>query len=438
MHVMVLGAGVTGITTAWYLLQAGHEVTVLERREDVGLETSFANGGQISVSHPEPWSSPAAPLIALRSLGKPDAPLRFRFGTDWQRYVWAVAFLRECLPGRHRRNAERIARLALRSVRALRQLREQTGIDYDHRAGGILHLLRDPAALSGAGRRIQQLAEWGIRATLMKPSECCALEPALARAPDLLGAIHAPDDESGDAHRFTQVLAGLFTGRGGRLLTGHDILGLVREGTRITQVLAAAEQGSTRALQADAFVVCLGVGSASLLAPLGLRLPIYPVKGYSITVPIVDPARVTTVSLTDETRRLVCSRFGDRLRLAGTADIDGYDKRIDPRRIASLRAWIDAFFPGATDLTSAEAWAGLRPCTPSYAPLIGASGIDGLWLNTGHGSLGWTLACGSAEAVRDELHRQSVGSRAHFQVVTADQPCSGENPDLSLPEREPR
>ena len=403
MHVMVLGAGVTGITTAWYLLQSGHQVTVLERREGVGLETSFANGGQISVSHPEPWSSPSAPVIALRSLGKPDAPLRFRLGTDWQRYAWAAAFLRECLPSRHRRNAERIARLAVRSGRALRQLREHTGIEYDYCGHGILHLLRDPAALAHAGTRIAQLSSWGIDVRLMSADQCLALEPALAGAPDLFGAIHAPDDESGDAHRFTEALAGLFIDGGGKVLTRHEILRLVAERGQVARLIARSEDGITRDLAADAFVVCLGVGSARLLAPLGLRLPIYPVTGYSVTVPVIEPARVTTVSLTDETHRLVCSRLGDRLRLAGTAEIAGYDLTLDPRRIASLCDWIDHFFPGATDTSVADAWAGLRPCTPGYTPLIGPAGIDRLWLNTGHGSLGWTLACGSAEYLVEQI-----------------------------------
>lgn len=413
MHVMVLGAGVTGITTAWYLLQAGHEVTVLERREGVALEASFANGGQISVSHPEPWSSPSAPLVALRSLGRPDAPLRFRFGIDWQRYAWALAFLRECLPTRHRRNTERIAQLALRSGRALRALREQTGIEYDHCSRGILHLLRDRASFDAAGARIDRLRTWGVRATLLSPSECRTLEPALDHPPGLLGAIHAPDDESGDAHRFTRRLAELFVGHGGTLRTGEKITALERERGRILRVRTMTADGGSDELVADAFVVCLGSDSVRLVAPLGLRLPIYPVKGYSVTVPVLAPERVTRISLTDESRRLVCSRLGNRLRLAGTAEVAGYDKRIDPRRIASLCEWIDSFFPGATDLSAAEGWAGLRPCTPGYVPLISATAIDGLWLNTGHGSLGWTLACGSAEWLADQIEgnsRVSVGT----------------------------
>ena len=397
MHVMVLGAGVTGITTAWYLLQAGHEVTVLERREGVALETSFANGGQISISHPEPWSSPSAPLIALHSLGRPDAPLRFRLGTDWRRYAWALAFLYECLPRRHMRNAEHIAQLAQRSGRALRALREQNGIEYDHCSRGILHLLRDRASLEAAPARIERLRAWGIRSMLLSPAECRTLEPALDHSPGLLGAIHAPDDESGDAHRFTRRLAELFVTHGGTLRTGEKVIALETERARVVRVRSMTADGGSHAFGADAFVICLGSDSAALVAPLGLRLPIYPVKGYSVTVPVLEPERVPTVSVTDESRRLVCSRLGNRLRLAGTAEVAGYDKRVDPRRVASLCEWIDSFFPGATDLSAAEGWAGLRPCTPSYVPLIGATAIDGLWLNTGHGSLGWTLACGSAE-----------------------------------------
>lgn len=405
MHVMVLGAGVTGITTAWYLLQAGHQVSVVEARESVGMETSFANGGQISISHPEPWSSPSAPLIALRSLGKPDAPLRFRLGTDRARYAWAAAFLRECLPGRHRRNAERIAHLAVRSGRALKRLRDETGIEYDYSGRGILHLLRDATALDAAPTRIQHLSGWGIEARLISTAECRELEPALANVPDLLGAVHAPGDESGDAHRFTKALAELFVAAGGTLLTRHALQRPLIKGKQLNGVISTTLEDSELELSADAFVLCLGVGSAGFVAPLGLRLPIYPVKGYSVTVPVVEAEKTPQTSLTDERQRLVCSRLGDRLRLAGMAEIAGYDTTIDPRRIALLCKWIDRFFPGATDTASAQAWAGLRPCTPGYTPLIGPSGIDGLWLNTGHGSLGWTLACGSAEWLVAQINR---------------------------------
>jgi D-amino-acid dehydrogenase len=335
--------------------------------------------------------------------------LRFRFGIDWQRYAWALAFLRECLPTRHRHNTERIAQLALRSGRALRALREQTGIDYDHCSRGILHLLRDRASFDAAGARIDRLRTWGIRATLLSPSECRTLEPALDHPPGLLGAIHAPDDESGDAHRFTRRLAELFVGQGGTLRTGEKVTALERERGRILRVRTMTADGGSDELGADAFVVCLGSDSARLVAPLGLRLPIYPVKGYSVTVPVLAPERVTRISLTDESRRLVCSRLGDRLRLAGTAEIAGYDKSVEPRRVAALCDWIDTFFPGATDLSAARGWAGLRPCTPGYVPLIGTTAIDGLWLNTGHGSLGWTLACGSAEWLSECL---TSGSRS--------------------------
>lgn len=404
MHVMVLGAGVTGITTAWYLLRAGHEVTVLERREGVALETSLANGGQISVSHPEPWSSPSAPLIALRSLGKPDAPLRFRFGRDWQRYAWTLAFLRECLPWRHWRNAAAIARLAVDSAHALQHLREQTGIVYKQRSLGIMHLLREPRALHEAPARIARLAAWGIRARLLTTAECLALEPALTHAPRLLGAIHAPDDESGDAHCFTRALAEHVIALGGRVCYQHTVSRLVCDRRqRLSRVLATDANGNTHELRADVVVVCLGCASRDLLAGVGVRAPIYPVKGYSITLPIIAPERLATASLTDESRRVVCSRLGDQLRVAGTAEIDGYRLRADPSRIRALCDWVEDFFPGATERTAAQPWAGLRPCTPSYVPLIGPTRIDGLWLNTGHGSLGWTLACGSAQRLTKQL-----------------------------------
>lgn len=397
---MVLGAGVTGVTTAWYLLQAGFEVSVVDRQPGPALETSFANGGQISVSHPEPWSSPTAPMIALRSLGRSDAPLRLNIGLEPRRWLWMLRFLQECLPARHRRNAHAIASLAVHSAECLRNLRAETGLQYEERTRGILHLLYDAREFEHARARMPLLAEHGIRCSLQTPAECAAIDPALAHvATRLVGGLYAPDDESGNARLFTAALAQRAAEQGVRFHFDTAILGFERRASRM-RALKVRRDGVTTEFTADAFVMCLGSHGARLLAQHGEHLPIYPVKGYSVTAPVVDISRAPTISLTDESRRLVASRLGNTLRVAGTAEISGYDASPDASRTRPLLRWIDDLFPGACDTAQAEHWAGLRPCTPSYVPIIGRSrALDGLWLNTGHGSLGWTLACGSASVL---------------------------------------
>lgn len=402
MHVLVLGAGVTGVTTAWYLARAGFEVSVIERGTAAALETSHANGGQISISHPEPWANPGAPLTALRWLGRADAPLLFRPHADRAQWAWALAFLRECLPRRTRRNTAAIASLAVHSGERLRALRAETGIAYDHLERGILHLFFTPGEFAHARGRVAELAAFGIRARACDPVECAAIEPALAGVRSQLGGgLYAPDDESGDACRFTQSLATLTEAGGVTFHYSTTITRIARSETGIAGVEVLDAQGHHRTMSADAYVVCLGSYGRALLAPLGERLPIYPVKGYSVTVPVREPALAPTVSLTDESRRIVCSRLGDRLRIAGTAELNGFDTRINPARCQAILDWLEARFPGATDTTQASLWAGLRPATPGNIPLIGRSRLPNLWYNTGHGTLGWTLSCASASSLAD-------------------------------------
>ncbi len=400
MHVLVLGAGITGVTTAWYLRRAGFDVSVIDRQPAAGLETSYANGGQISVSHPEPWANPSAPLIALRWLGRSDAPLRFRPSRDPAQWRWALAFLRECLPGRTRRNTEAIASLAVYSAAQLRSLREELGLGYEFLGRGILHLFFSEREFRGAGERVEILDRHGIRARLCSRDEMLAIEPALAAAADrIAGGIHAPDDESGDAFRFTQALAAKCEEAGVHFYYGTRIHRLLHTGGLIDAVEVEDAAGHTGQLSAGAYVVCLGSYSPALVAPLGERLPIYPVKGYSITAPVDDPARAPMVSLTDESARIVCSRLGDRLRVAGTAELNGFDTTPDPLRGQGILRWLEDRLPGAIDPAKAQLWAGLRPATPGNTPLIGKGGGVNLWYNTGHGTLGWTLACGSAAAL---------------------------------------
>ncbi len=397
---MVLGAGVTGVTTAWYLRQAGFEVSLIDRQPGAGLETSFANGGQISISHPEPWANPSAPWLALRWLGRTDAPLKLHPARDPAQWRWVIAFLRECLPWRTRHNTAAIAALAVWSGHCLAELRDTTGLEYEQRTRGILHLFNSTREFRHATRRAAELAHFGIEARVCSAADCVEIEPALGfRHGHLAGGMYAPGDESGNAHLFTQALAERLGQAGARLYWNTRILHLNHRNGRIDGVDIADAAGRKGVLSADAYVVCLGSYSPRLLAPLGMRLPIYPVKGYSITAPLTEPARAPEVSLTDESRRIVCSRLGNRLRVAGTAELNGFDTRVRPERIRPLEEWARQNFPGVIDETRITPWAGLRPATPGNLPLIGKGPCPKLWLNTGHGTLGWTLACGSAAAL---------------------------------------
>lgn len=402
MEVLVIGAGLAGVSSAWYLSQAGCKVTVVERQPGPGLETSYANGGQISVSHPEPWANPQAPATVLRWLGRKDAPLLFRPRADAAQWRWALAFLRECLPGRTARNTAAIAHLADYSRDQLRALRAATGIEYEAGTGGILHLFMDAADFAHAPAKLQILQELGIRAQLLDPDQAVALEPALTTMHSrLLGVLHGIDDECGNAHLFCRALASKAREAGVRFFFNTRVESFEVRGQTITGLRIKDADGRTGMLQADAYVLAAGSYSPLLARPLGERLPIYPVKGYSITAPIVDPSRAPTLSLTDEARRVVCSRLGNFLRVAGTAELNGYNLEADPARSAGIVKWLDEHLPGVADASRAEHWCGLRPTTPGNVPLIGPSRLGRLFFNTGHGTLGWTLACGSGQAIAD-------------------------------------
>jgi len=397
---MVLGAGVSGVCAAWYLANAGFKVSVLDRQSAAGQETSYANGGQISVSHPEPWSSPSTPLNVLRWLGRRDAPLRLHWRADSAQWRWSFAFLRECLPSRYHRNLAAIATLAVYSLDCLRQVREQCGLSYQQQTRGILHLCHHENEWRAAARKREQLTRYGIDGELCSPARCVEIDPALNHlATRLEGGFYAPGDESGNARLFTEALAAQAAAMGAAFFYDTRIAGLKRHGDKIAGVEVIRGDGVSNVLAADAYVLCLGSYSPLLMAPLGVRLPIYPLKGYSVTIPVKQAERVATIALTDESRRIVSSRLGQDLRVAGTAELAGYDTSIDPRRCDSLVRWADEAFPGALDLAGTRTWAGLRPSTPGNVPLIGRSSFANLWYNTGHGSLGWTLACGSASCL---------------------------------------
>ncbi len=405
MHVIVLGAGLAGVASAWYLRKAGHAVTVIERQPAAGLETSYANGGQISASHPEPWANPGAPGQVLRWLGREDAPLLFRPRLDWRQWSWGLQFLRECLPGRTRRNTTAIARLALYSRACQHALQNETGIEYDRLEKGILHLFFTPRDFAQAGQRAALLHDFGVRAEVLSARDCLATEPALSHCRDEIhGGLYAPDDESGDALMFTQRLSERCLQAGVVFRYGLRIESLLTRDQRVIAVNAGTETGATEQMGADAFLVALGSYSAALVRPLGDVLPIYPVKGYSVTLPLAAEADAPFVSITDESRRIVCSRLGNRLRVAGTAELTGFDASVHPGRCAAILRRVEQLFPQLKSSGEVEYWAGLRPATPNNVPVIGRGRPGNLFFNTGHGTLGWTLACGSGQAIADIIN----------------------------------
>jgi len=382
VKIAVLGAGVLGVTTAWYLRQAGHEVQVIERREGPGLETSFANGGQISADHAAPWARPGVPLQALKWMTREDSPLLFRLRADPAQWRWALRFLRNCTAERFRANAAKLQTLGRYSRAQLQALRKETGLEYDRVARGILVLYTGEREFEDGWKT---------------PDECAALEPAVAAMKHrLVGGRHLPDDESGDAYKFTAGLAKLSEAKGVKFSFDVDIKGFSTQGEKITAV-----ETQSGPVNADAYVLSLGSYSPLLARPLGIDLPIYPLKGYSVTMPVKNPGAAWTVSLSDEAHKLVLSRLGDRLRIAGTAELNGYDTSINKVRCEAIVKRVMALFPEAGDPSRATYWAGLRPATPDNLPCIGRTKFPNLFLNTGHGTLGWTHACGSARLLAD-------------------------------------
>ena len=402
MNIAVLGGGVVGITTAWYLRSKGFSVTVFDRQPGPALETSFANGGQISVSHAEPWASPSTPLKALRWLAREDAPLLFRLRADRALLSWSLRFLFECLPWRTRANIGRIVELARYSRGELKRLRAQfvgdAALHYHQLARGILHIYTDRREYAHAMRAASILREFGCDRRPVDVDECVDIEPALAAVrTQLVGGDFTTEDESGDAHLFTRLLADRCQQAGVGFRFGTTVTALRRDGGRIGSLVTL--QGDR--IEADGFVVATGSFSPMLLAPLGIHLPVYPAKGYSLTIPLSADSVAPQTSLTDDAHKLVFSRLGDNLRVAGTAEFDGFDLRPNPVREAALMRRVDALFPELRPAGPPAPWCGLRPVTPGSVPFVGATRYDNLWVNTGHGTLGWTMACGSAAALSD-------------------------------------
>lgn len=398
MKVIVLGSGVIGTTTAYYLARAGAEVIVLDRQPAPAQETSFANAGQISPGYSTPWAAPGIPLKAIKWMCQRHAPLAIGLdGSLWQ-MKWMARMLANCSPARYAENKERMMRIAEYSRDCLRELRAETGIEYEHRTGGTLQLFRTQAQLEAAGRDIAVLKECGVPFQLLGRDELATVEPALAAARDrLAGGLRLPNDETGDCQIFTQRLMELARQEGVDFRFGQAVQSLVKQGEMIAGVRVDG-----KIVQADRYVLAFGSYSRGMVEPLGIDLPVYPVKGYSLTVPLVDPALAPVSTVLDETYKIAITRFDNRIRVGGMAELNGYGRELNPRRRETLEMVVSDLFPGG-DLPRASFWAGLRPMTPDSTPIVGPSKIRNLFLNTGHGTLGWTMACGSGRLLSDLL-----------------------------------
>ena len=397
MRVVVLGAGVIGVTSAWYLAKAGHEVTVIDRQPGPALETSFANAGEISPGYASPWAAPGIPLKALKWLFQRHAPLVIQPRPDPAMIEWMFRMLANCTSSAYAVNKSRMVRLAEYSRDCLIQLREETGISYDERSKGTLQLFRTEKQVAAAEKDIAVLRADGVPFEVLDADGCIAAEPGLApNRAKIAGGLRLPGDETGDCFKFTNTLADMAAAAGVTFRWGVDIKALESDGRRITAV-----QTSLGPIGADAFVLAMGSYSPALARPFGMRLPVYPMKGYSITVPIVDETRAPVSTVMDETYKIAITRLGDRIRVGGMAEIAGFDLSLNPKRQATLTHSVEDLFGGAGDQSKAEFWTGLRPMTPDGTPIVGRSPIPNLFLNTGHGTLGWTMSCGSGRLLAD-------------------------------------
>ncbi|BBF71835.1 D-amino acid dehydrogenase [Sphingomonas bisphenolicum] len=397
MKIVILGGGVIGVTSAWYLAQAGHEVVVVDRQTGVAQETSFANAGEISPGYASPWAAPGIPAKALRWLFMRHAPLILRPNVDMAMLRWIVAMLGNCNARDYRINKGRMVRLAEYSRDRLIALRAETGIAYDERSRGTLQLFREQKQLDGIAKDIEVLRADNVPFEVLDRAGCLAAEPGLAASGSpIVGGLRLPNDETGDCFKFTNALADMARARGVQFLLGRNIQALATDAGRISHVVT--DQGM---VSGDAYLVAMGSFSPLLVAPLGLRLPVYPVKGYSITVPIVQPDAAPVSTLLDESYKVAITRLGDRIRVGGMAELSGYTNDLPQARRDTLDHSVGTLFPGAGDLSRATFWSGLRPMTPDSTPVVGATTIDNLFLNTGHGTLGWTMACGSGRVIAD-------------------------------------
>ncbi len=397
MKIIVLGSGVIGTASAYYLAQAGHEVTVVDRQSGAGLETSFANAGEVSPGYAAPWAAPGIPVKAMKWLLMRHSPLVIRPSLDRDMWRWVFQMLLNCTSARYETNKGRMVRLAEYSRDCLIALRSATGISYDHRTQGTLQLFRTQKQLDAAAQDIAVLERYGVPYELLDPVGCIGVEPALAHVREkFVGALRLPNDETGDCFMFTQQLAKMAEQAGVRFKYGVTIERLTTDGKKVTSVKTAEGE-----LKADSYVLALGSYSPLLLRDIGIRIPVYPIKGYSITVPIDDSTYAPESTVMDETYKVAITRLGDRIRVGGTAEIAGYDLTLRNSRRETLEHSVVDLFPKGGDVARAEFWSGLRPMTPDGTPVMGPTPYRNLFLNTGHGTLGWTMACGSGRVLAD-------------------------------------
>ncbi|HCQ9655344.1 TPA: D-amino acid dehydrogenase [Acinetobacter baumannii] len=396
MRVIVLGSGVIGVASAYYLARQGAEVTVLDRQSGPAEETSFGNAGQISPGYSTPWAAPGIPFKAVKWMFQHHAPLVINLdGSMWQ-LQWMAQMLKNCNPQSYAVNKERMMRVAEYSRDCLRELRKDTGIHYENRAKGTLQLFRKEAQMEAVQRDISVLEECGVSYELLNGNELGRVEPALANAQDkLVGGLHLPNDETGDCYLFTNALAQIAKELGVNFQFNQNVEKLIVEGDQIKGV-----QVNGKVLTADRYVLAFGSYSRDFLKPLDLQLPVYPVKGYSLTIPIVDPAFAPQSTVLDETYKIAITRFDQRIRVGGMAELSGFNLGLNEDRRATLQMVTQDLFPGG-DMAQASFWTGLRPMTPDSTPIIGATRFKNLFLNTGHGTLGWTMACGSGKLISD-------------------------------------
>lgn len=394
MKVIVLGAGVVGVTSAYQLAKAGHEVTVIDRQEGPALETSFANAGEVSFGYCSPWAAPGIPLKAMKWLFMQHAPLILRPKMDAAMLSWMTQMLMNCTSERYAINKSRMLRIADYARISLAEVRDETGIAYDERMQGTLQLFRTQQQLDASAKDVKALAADGVPYEVLDPEGCIRVEPALKHVRQkIVGGLLTPKDETGDCFKFTNALALKAADMGVKFVYGTNIKALDVEGGAIKGVVTDRET-----LRGDAVVVALGSYSPMLVKQFGIKLPVYPVKGYSLTIPIVDASRAPESTVMDETYKIAITRLGDRIRVGGMAEISGYTNDLGQKRRATLEHSVTDLFPGG-DVSKADFWSGLRPMTPDGTPVIGATKVKGLFLNTGHGTLGWTMSCGSAKVI---------------------------------------
>ncbi len=397
MRVVVMGGGVVGVTTAYELLKDGHDVVLVERRADVGLDTSWGNAGMVAPGHSFAWSSPRAPWILLKSLFARNQALRFRPTADLRQWSWSLQFLAQCTEERAARNTLRKHKLAVYSQKVLGETVAAERIDYDRNQRGILYLYQDPALLEAGIRHMKILADDGQEVRALDRAQVLALDPALAgTSRKIAGGVYCPTDETGDCNKFTQALARVCQSRGMELRAGTTIRAIETDGTRVSGI--ATDKGR---ITADAYVLALGAYAPLLAGRIGLRLPIYPVKGYSLTVPIGNRTAPPTIASVDEERLVAITRMGNRVRVTSTAEFGGYDASHRPSDFDNMRSVVRELYPEGGDYDRAEMWAGLRPMTPDNLPVLGRRRHANLFVNAGHGHVGWTMSHGTGRMTAD-------------------------------------